>query len=181
MTDPITELDHRYSEPGAIPVSWDWARDLVRDAEMYWLSTVRPDERPHVTPLIGVWVDDAWHFCTGPAERKARNLESNPEVAVTTGTNVYAAGFDIVLEGAAERVHDVAVLQRLSDAYVGKYGRQWRFEVSPDGFWGGGGLSWVFRVAPVTAFGFGKGPFSQTRWRFDGPGSAVSAPGGGGD
>lgn len=29
---------------------------------------------------------------------------------------------------------------------------------------GGGAL--VFEVAPVSAFGFGKGTYSQTRWRF---------------
>ncbi|MFD1812877.1 pyridoxamine 5'-phosphate oxidase family protein [Rhodococcus gannanensis] len=181
MTDPITDLDERYSEPGAFPVSWEWARDLVRDAEIYWLSTVRPDGRPHVTPLIGVWVDDAWHFCTGPGERKAVNLDGNSAVAVTTGTNVYAEGFDIVLEGAATLVSDEDLLQRLADAYVAKYGRQWRFEVTAGGFRGGGGLSRVYRVSPVTGFGFGKGPFGQTRWRFARPGSGVSAPATDGD
>ena len=34
------------------------------------------------------------------------------------------------------------------------------------GFNGDGGVALVFRVEPVTAFGFGKGPYSQTRWRF---------------
>ena len=45
---------------------------------MYWLSTVRPDGRPHVTPLLGIWLDGALYFCTGPDERKAKNLARNP-------------------------------------------------------------------------------------------------------
>jgi len=47
-----------------------------------------------------------------------------------------------------------------------KYGAEWHFDVTEGGFRGGGGVALVFRVAPVTAFGFGKGPYSQTRWRF---------------
>lgn len=175
MTDPITDLDRRYSESGAAPVDWWWARQVVSDAELYWLTTVRPDRRPHVTPLIGVWLDEALHFCTGPGERKARNLDVNPAVAVTTGTNAYAEGYDIVLEGEAVPVLDVSTLVRLADGYVAKYGPQWRFEVIEGGFRGGGGPARVYRVAPVTAFGFGKGPFTQTRWRFTATRSGLSA------
>ncbi|MFD4293867.1 pyridoxamine 5'-phosphate oxidase family protein [Rhodococcus sp. NPDC058505] len=175
--DPITDLDSRYSEPGSVPVGWEWARQGLVDAEMYWLTTVHRTGRPHVTPLIGVWSAEALHFCTGPDERKAINLRGNPAVALTTGSNVYAEGFDIVLEGTAEPVHDEAVLRGLADAYVTKYGPQWRFEVAAGGFRGGGGPALVFRVAPVTVFGFTRGPFSQTRWRFGAspPGVAAGA------
>ena len=44
-------------------------------AELYWLTTVRKDGRPHITPLVGAWVDDAFVFCTGPEEQKAQNLD----------------------------------------------------------------------------------------------------------
>ncbi|MFF0817620.1 pyridoxamine 5'-phosphate oxidase family protein [Rhodococcus sp. NPDC003318] len=180
MTEPITDLDHRYSAPGAVAVSWEWALQLVVDAGIYWLTTVRSDGRPHVTPLIGVWMDGALFFCTGVGERKARNLVTDRAVAVTTGSNSYAEGFDVVLEGTAEVVRDTATLYRVSDAYVWKYGEQWRFHVTAEGFRGGGGPAVVYRVAPATAFGFGRDPFSQTRWRFDAgrPGaSADRSPG----
>ncbi|MGW0044773.1 pyridoxamine 5'-phosphate oxidase family protein [Rhodococcus sp. NPDC003348] len=175
MTEPITEFDTRYSEPGTVAVSWEWGRQVLTDAELYWITTVRPDGRPHVTPLIGVWMDEALHFCTGPGERKALNLRHNPAVALTTGTNSYAEGFDVVVEGYAEPDRDVPTLLRIADAYVAKYGPQWRFEVTTDGFRGGGGPALVYRVAPVTAFGFGKGPFNQTRWRFGARRAGVSA------
>ncbi len=35
-------------------------------------STVRPDGRPHVTPLLAVWADDALHFCTGPGRAQGQ-------------------------------------------------------------------------------------------------------------
>lgn len=142
-------------------------------AELYWLSTVRPDGRPHVTPLIGVWQDGALHFATGAQERKALNLAGNPQVVLTTGTNTWAEGYDLVVEGEAVRVTDQARLHGLAKAWEEKYGAEWHFEVGEDAefqgtFQGEGGPALVFAVAPRTAFGFGKGePFSQTRWRFE--------------
>ena len=164
---PDTKLDTRFSSSDATVASWDDARDDLSRAEIYWVTTVRTDGRPHVTPLIGVWVDDALHFCTGETEQKARNLEANANCILTTGCNAYGEGRDVVVEGLAERVTDHATLQRIADAYLEKYGEDWRFEVRDGGFFAGHDVAWVFGVAPVTAFGYGRGDtFSQTRWRF---------------
>ncbi|NEE25584.1 pyridoxamine 5'-phosphate oxidase family protein, partial [Streptomyces sp. SID7982] len=103
---PATELDARYSSEGATARPWPETAAVLADAPLYWLSTVRPDGRPHVTPLIGVWSQGALHFCTGPQERKARNLAANPEVVLTTGANTLDSGFDVVVEGRADRVTD---------------------------------------------------------------------------
>lgn len=164
--EPTTELDQTFSSPGATPTPWSEGRDALAAAGVYWLSTVRPDGRPHVTPLIAIWLDDAIHFCTGPTERKAKNLAANPHVVLTTGHNAIDEGLDVVVEGDAVPVTDGPTLQRLADAYADKYG--WRFEVRGDAFHNDeGGRADVFRVEPATAFGFRKGdPFGQTRWRF---------------
>ncbi|RPK75297.1 pyridoxamine 5'-phosphate oxidase family protein [Streptomyces clavifer] len=167
-TAPETELDTRYSSEGAAARPWREAVVLLTDAELYWLSTVRPDGRPHVTPLIGVWSDGALHFCTGPSERKARNLAVNPEVVLTTGANALGEGFDVVVEGRAARVTDEERLIALAEAWEAKYGSDWHFGVT-DGMFsnGAGGRAEVFAVTPRTAFGFAKGdPFGQTRWLF---------------
>jgi nitroimidazol reductase NimA-like FMN-containing flavoprotein (pyridoxamine 5'-phosphate oxidase superfamily) len=74
MTTPSTELDPRFSEPGAQPTSWQDTLEAIKQAEMFWISTVRADGRPHVTPLVAVWLDDALHFSTGAGEQKAFNL-----------------------------------------------------------------------------------------------------------
>jgi hypothetical protein len=171
---PITELDERYGEAGVVAAEWSFAVDLLEKAELFWLSTVRPEGRPHVTPLVGVWFDGAFYFCTGAHERKVLNLASNAECAVTTGTNGWQEGFDIVIEGSAERIKDHDRLQRIAGKYFSKYGSAWAFAVKGEGFVHDEGSlreehqvsAYVFEVRPVTAFGFGKSPFSQTRWRF---------------
>ncbi len=53
-------------------------------ARDYWVATVHPDGRPHLTPVWGLWVDGAFYFGSGPQTRKARNLAENPSVAVHT-------------------------------------------------------------------------------------------------
>ncbi|MFJ8659303.1 pyridoxamine 5'-phosphate oxidase family protein [Streptomyces sp. NPDC093795] len=165
--NPRTSLDPRFSDPKAAPASWPDAAARLAAAEVFWLTTVRPDGRPHVTPLIAVWSEGALHFCTGPDERKARNLADNPSVVLTTGTPTLGEGFDLVVEGEAVRVTDEGRLAGLAEAYVEKYGPDWRFEVREGAFVGDGGTALVFAVAPRTVFGFAKGdPFGQTRWRF---------------
>lgn len=165
---PITELDPTFSSPDATATPWEKARRQLERAEIFWLSTVRPDGRPHVTPLISVWVDEALFFCTGPTERKARNLERNRHCVLTTGCNGIDEGMDIVVEGDAVRTTDGPTLQRAADALALKYGEPFVFTVRDGGFWSDdGGEALVFEVRPMKAFGFGKGDaFSQTRWRF---------------
>jgi uncharacterized pyridoxamine 5'-phosphate oxidase family protein len=165
---PETQLHPGFSDVSAHAVPWTDARETIEKAEIFWLSTVRPDGRPHVTPLIAVWVDDDLYFCTGEDERKRRNLAQNPNCVLTTGCNSISAGLDIVVEGKAVRVISEAQLQTIATAFEAKYGPAWHFDVHADAFSGGeGNVAWVYRVVPVTAFGFAKGqPFSQTRWRF---------------
>lgn len=165
---PVAELHPDYSDKDATARRWSEAVAVLTRAEVFWLSTVRPDGRPHVTPLIGLWSDDALHFCTGPAERKARNLATNPEVVVTTGTNTLHQGFDVVVEGRADRVTDEARLTRPHGTLGGEVRRGLALR-GPRGRVRQrcGGRAEVFEVVPRTAFGFAKGePYSQTRWRF---------------
>ncbi|MFJ6566901.1 pyridoxamine 5'-phosphate oxidase family protein [Streptomyces sp. NPDC091292] len=167
-TAPVTELDARFSSPGAEALPWSRGEELLTAAELFWISTVRPDGRPHVTPLIGLWYEGALHFTTGEQERKALNLAANPEVVLTTGANTWAEGTDLVVEGAAVRVTDTARLRDLAKAFEEKYGAVWHFEVRDDAYFhGDGGAAMVCAVAPRVVFGFSKGePFGQTRWRF---------------
>lgn len=164
---PLTEVDKRYSSENAPPVPWEEARQQLEAAEIFWLSTVRPDGRPHVTPLIAVWLDDALHFCTGEDERKRRNLAVNERCILTTGCNRYGEGLDIIVEGQAERVTDEAALQGIAGACESKYGADWHFDVRDGAFVSEGQEAWVYRVAPETAFGYQRGDVGcQTRWRF---------------
>jgi general stress protein 26 len=166
--EPTVELDERFSSKGAEPLPWSQVREVIDSAEIFWLSTVRADGRPHVTPLPAIWLDGALHFCTGPGEQKAKNLESNPQCVLTTGGNAFRSGLDVVVEGTAERVEGKAQLRRLAARWSSKL--DWPFEVVDGGFRdpdGGADLAYVFAVGPRKVLAFGKGePFSQTRYRF---------------
>ena len=92
MSEPTTALDDRFSDAGATPTSWDDTMRMLETAELFWITTVRGDGRPHVSPLVAVWLDGAIHFSTGASEQKAVNLRSNSHVTMTTGCNQWDRG-----------------------------------------------------------------------------------------
>ncbi|MFB7495438.1 pyridoxamine 5'-phosphate oxidase family protein [Streptomyces sp. NPDC056161] len=170
MPEPMGELDRRYSGAGATAPAWSAAEALLRTAELFWISTVRPDGRPHATPLLAVWDGGALHFATGAGERKARNLDRNPEVVLTTGAGAWDEGYNLAVEGTAVRVTEDGRLRGLAAAWAAKYGSEWRFGVGDGCFEHGPGRATVFAVAPRVVLGFGRfaegEPLGQTRWRF---------------
>lgn len=173
MTQGI--IDPRYGDASATAPPWEDIERFLADAQLYWIVTVRADGRPHAVPLVGVWHEGAFAFCTGPQEQKQRNLDANPRVAVTTGStgaNGWNSGTEVVLEGTAVRVTDPAALQSLADAWFAKYGDDWRFEVRGQEFvevsHSGGateGGAWVYRVRTGKVIAFG-GTHGQTAYRF---------------
>jgi general stress protein 26 len=162
---PTGAIDKRFSDPEAQATAWTDVVEVLESAELYWLTTVRLDGRPHVTPLIGVAEGAAVHFCTGFREQKARNLEHNDRVALTTGNNTWARGLDVVVEGTAARITDRDALQRLADSYEAKYGSDWHFDVADGAFDAGQGPAPVFRIEPAKVLAFAKEPHAQTTYR----------------
>jgi len=168
MAVPVTKLT-RFSDPAATATGWKETRSVLEAAELFWLSTVRTDGRPHVTPVVAAWADGAIWFSTGVGEQKFVNLQANPHVVMTTGCNGWEGGMDVVVEGKAVQVTDDAVLGRVAQAFAGKWDGRWKW-VARDGAFrdpDGGGEALVFCVAPVKVFAHAKGdPFGETRHRF---------------
>jgi hypothetical protein len=96
-SEPDTALGP-FSSSGAQATPWASALAILGVTEVFWLSTVRPDGRPHVTPLLAAWSLHGKCFTTGGQERKALNLERNPLCVLTTGTNALTA-VDVVIAG----------------------------------------------------------------------------------
>lgn len=168
-----------FSSPGARPVAWETVRGALERAEISWISTVRPDGRPHVTPLMTVVADGCLHVTTGPGERKARNLAQNPQVVVTTGTNVFEDALDVVVEGTAVPVTDGAALRRLAERWRCKYGDEWTFDVEDGAFVHDGDPALVFAVRPEVVFAYERtAEHAAMRWRFGdaAPAGAPDAP-----
>jgi nitroimidazol reductase NimA-like FMN-containing flavoprotein (pyridoxamine 5'-phosphate oxidase superfamily) len=169
------QIDPRYGDRSATAPPWDDIERLLTNAQLYWIITVRKDGRPHAVPLVGVWHDGAFAFCTGPEEQKQRNLDFNPHVAVTTGStgaNGWDSGKDLVVEGTAVRVTGAKALRALADAWFAKYGEDWKFEVrdqefvelSESGGSGSGGAR-VYQVTATKVIAFGD-THGQTTYRF---------------
>ena len=167
------KLDTRFSQ-ATEPVDWHQVSGTLAGAELYWLTTVREDGRPHTTPLVGAWVDSqqgpAFVFCTGPEEQKARNLAHGTAVTVTTGVNTWQDRLDVVVEGSAERLTGLDTLTPLADAIREKYSGDWDFTPDDDGFGhtdssGERHIAHVFRVLPAKVLAFTKSPHGQTRFR----------------
>lgn len=140
---------------GLLP--WSWAEERLAAARNYWLATTRPDGRPHVMPVWGLWLDGALVFSTARRSRKARNLAVRPEAVahLESGDEV------VILEGPVHAVTDAALLARFVDAYTAKY----QFRPDPHDTAVG-----VYALRPHTAFAWRERDFpaSATRWRFAG-------------
>jgi general stress protein 26 len=167
MIEPAAKLDARFSDPGAVAIAWHETRRVLETAELFWISTVRADGRPHATPLVAVWLDDAIYFSTGAAEQKVVNLRHNAHVILTTGCNHWDKGIDVVVEGDAVQLTDNVALEHLAAAWGRKWDGRWEFEARNGAFHHkDGGTALVFAVAPKKVLAFAKGTFSQTRYRF---------------
>jgi general stress protein 26 len=167
MKEPMTTIDERFSEPDGDATPWDETRRALETAELFWITTVRADGRPHVTPLVAVWLDGAMHFSTGDTEQKAVNLRNNAHVILMTGCNGWDGGLDVVVEGDAVLVTDDQLLERLAAAWTQKWDGRWRYEARGGSFHHqGGGAAMVFSVTPTKILAFGKGGFTHTRHRF---------------
>ncbi|HLI61434.1 MAG TPA: pyridoxamine 5'-phosphate oxidase family protein [Solirubrobacteraceae bacterium] len=131
-----------------------------------WLSTMNPDGRPHVTGVVGNWVDQTLYFVSGPSTRKARNLRAAPRCSFA----ISLADLDLVLDGTAARVADRATLTRIAARYAE---RGWPLEVDGDmvtaPFWAPSAPPppWhLHAFTPTTALGVATAsPGGATRWR----------------
>jgi len=142
------------SKDGKGLLPWSWVAKQMNGCQTFWVATIHARHaRPHVMPVWGVWVDDAFFFSTGRKSRKGQNLAANPACTITNDDGEEA----VIVEGSAEEVKDATVLERFAAAYVKKYKMDPRSMGEP-----------IFIVQPHTVFGFIEKSFptSATRWRF---------------
>jgi len=106
-------------DPSALG-TWEHAEERLRESRSYWVVTVRPDGRPHATPLWGVWVDRALYLDGPPVTTWGRNMARNPEVTI----HVESASDTVILEGRIEDLTtDSQLAGEIARAWDRKYGR----------------------------------------------------------
>lgn len=91
----------------------------LRNDPIVWLTTVRPDGRPHIVPVWFFWDGETFLIFSQPNKQKLRNLRQNPNVMLALdGTN---EGDDVVIvEGTAELLNDASLSMNLP-AFAQKY------------------------------------------------------------
>jgi general stress protein 26 len=172
MGEPVTTVDARFSNEGAVATPWPVTREVLESAQLFWIATVRADGRPHVTPLVGVWSDGALYFSTGADEQKALNINHNAHVILSTGCNEWDKGLDVIVEGDATRVRTTDELTRVAEVWTHKWDGRWNYAVGDGVFHHQEGSEvldgdiLVFRVTPKKILAFAKGAFSHTRHQF---------------
>ena len=135
---------------------WSWLSERLVRSRNYWVASARPDGRPHVMPVWGIWMDNALLFSTDRRTRKARNLAANPATVV----NLESGDEAVILEGATEEVKDKKLLQRFDDVFYDKY------KMRPSSIPGDVG---VFTFHPRVAFAWWEKDFNRcaTRWQLE--------------
>ena len=164
MNAPMTTLDGRFSDPTAVATTWEAARKVLDAAELFWITTVRSDGRPNVSPLVAVWLDYALHFCTGSEEQKAVNLRRismsssrRAAMAWTWWSRASRSGRPTPTSSNAWPTPGAA---------TGTAGGSTRFRTERFSIRIARTRRSCFSVAPTKVLAFGKGTFSQTRHTF---------------
>ena len=136
-------------------LAWKWAETRLRKSRQYWIATSRPDGRPHLMIVWGLWWDGAFYFCTGETSRKARNLRANPSCVIGSEQADQA----VILEGTVELLTDPDKRRKFGKLYQRKY------KMDMEGF-----SEPVYVVHPRVVFGFWEKKFvnTATRWQFRG-------------
>lgn len=146
-------------EEGSGLLPWAWAEERLTNSHDYWITTVRPDDRPHVMPVWGMWHEFALWFSSSVESRKTRNLLTNPHCSVATDD----ANEAVVMEGRAEIVTDLATLEVVLDLENRKYSTAYTMEMLDPA------TNACFRVQPARVFAIATADFtgSPTRWVFE--------------
>ena len=97
-------------------------RGRLGTESVVWLTTLRPDGSPHVTPVWFVFADDSWWIASGSRNVKVRNLRGDSRVALALPDG----HAPVVAEGTA-RLHVVDFPRHVVDAFQQKYD-QWDIE-----------------------------------------------------
>jgi PPOX class probable F420-dependent enzyme len=141
---------------GLLP--WSWAEDRLAASHDYWVATTRPDGRPHVMPVWAVWDAGYLWFSSSRGSRKARNLDADPRLTMTTDNALEP----VVVDGTAARVLDLEARSRFMGLSNAKYGTDYPVDfLDPE-------VNATYRVTPVSVIGLVEANFtdSPTKWVF---------------
>ena len=130
---------------------WSWAEQRLKKARNYWIATTRPDARPHLMPVWGVWVDGALYFGTDRRSRKARNTMANPAMVAHGDIEDDA----VIVEGEAREYK--GSVDPINSAYKKKY--KMKLTDAP-------GELFICELRPKVVFAWSEQTFAKKATRF---------------
>jgi pyridoxamine 5'-phosphate oxidase-like protein len=160
--------------PRAVPIDWEETVRLFAAERSYWVATTGDEGRPHLRPMLAVYLGERVYSTTSPAARKGRDLARRPRAALAART----PAIDIVIEGPVTWIEDRQMLERIGQAYRDKY--DWPVTVTADGAFdapygaptAGPPPYRVYELTPSVAYAFGTDNNlgeRSTRYRFTAP------------
>lgn len=88
-----------------------------------WVSTVRYDGRPHLTPTWFIWLDDHIYIAISEDSQKYANLRHNQRITVALPDTDWVT----IIEGEAH-VADRKAVEALGDYFFHKYEWDFRYD-----------------------------------------------------
>lgn len=149
----LASFPSEYGSPARL-IEWHDVDGWLESAMHYWLAVVRPDGRPHVVPLDGVWLDFHLYVGGSPTAVWTKCLHGEGRVVVHAGHALRP----VIVEGSAsfEAVSELTA-QTLAKTSKAKYGYAPPAEAYLDGIW---------RLAPHRILAWTEFPHDATRFTF---------------
>lgn len=92
----------------------------LRENAIVWLTSVRPDGRPHAVAVWFLWDGETILIFSQPDTQKVRNLRQNPHVLLAVD-NTHDGADPITIEGTATLL-EAGITDATRDSYLAKYG-----------------------------------------------------------
>lgn len=99
---------------GRVPI-----QERLRTEPTVWLSSIRPDGRPHVVPVWFTWDGTTFDLYSKPNAQKVRNVRAHPEVMLAVGRP--EAEWDVELIEGTASVVDEPTATHVTDQLFDKY------------------------------------------------------------
>jgi general stress protein 26 len=106
---------------------WRSFETRLRRETTLWIATVRPDGRPHLTPVWFVWQDGKLYIAIGTNTQKFSNLQSNQSVAMALPDTDNV----LIFEGHA-RVVDHETTVSIAELFDDKFDWDFRYDQTAD-------------------------------------------------
>ncbi len=144
-------------------LTWRDVEERLIGSLQYWMSTTRPNGRPHVVPRWGAWLDQRLWYDGSPETVHAKNLRSNPLCTLHLESGAQA----VILEGTSRAADPPGpgINERLAAEFGRKYSDQ-GYSPAPDA-WDGPDAGGLLVFTPVKALAWFDFPADTTRFTFD--------------